>query len=350
MQIASFVGNRAFTTLLQRANGGPPAGSALIADDDADVLGPGQVRKSDFLAYLKAAVVEVAGDVLAPAGLTPDTCPYIPAWFGHYAGQDAGHVERAIQLYAPGATAEGDWRSAAARVVDRVRGALEAYVATGSLTGVPAEVARTPVTGPGGRPVDPSVQRCGVKEPKVKGEKGKGKHEEPTFDFEAMYKAGDPWVGKQYAVRRLPHDHPTNPFGQAIVVKMCPDQEQRLTRQLSGHRNFPRHIASGGQYLVTAYIGDYDGETLLGGIGLGAEDIDQLAAIIGTLTEAGVAHEDMDNNILKHGDRLYCIDLNCIGRGSAKKNLESTLIYATRLLGKEDQETLRKRCARFADD
>ena len=346
-QIATLVGNRAFATLLQRADDGGAVGPSLLTDDDADVLGPGQVRKSEFLAYLKVAVVEVADDVLTPVGLAPDTCPYIPGWFGRYASQDAAHVERAIELYVPGATADGDWRSAASRVVARVRSALQTYVATGSLAGVPAEVAQIEVLGPGGRPVDPTLQRCGVKE--LKADKGKGGKDEPVANLEDMYNAGEPWVGKQYAVRRLPRDHPTNPFEQPVVVKMCPGHEQTLTERLSGHQNFPTYLGSGGNYLVTAYIGDYDAEPLLGGNGLGTDDLDQLVEIVRVLTEAGVAHEDMENNILTHKGRLFCIDLNCIPRGNKRTNLEATLSHATRMLGTEDQKTLRRRCAEFAD-
>src|SRR5580658_1288269 len=77
-----------------------PTGHAWIADDTAATLEAGQMKKSDFLAELKAAVCQTAADALAGTQWSEKGCPYIEHWFGYFESQDAGHVERAAQKYA----------------------------------------------------------------------------------------------------------------------------------------------------------------------------------------------------------------------------------------------------------
>lgn len=108
--------------------------------EQAGAPGPGQVSKDEFLAALKKEVYEVAAEVLARIGQTPDNCPYIHYWFAYYEGKDASHVEQAIARFAPEAATAKDWRGYAAKIGARVRQGFEKHVATGSLEGVPEDV------------------------------------------------------------------------------------------------------------------------------------------------------------------------------------------------------------------
>ena len=120
-----------------------PPGRTFIVDDDATALEPGQMKKSDFLNQLRAALCEAADAVLARAGRTTDGCPYLAFWFDYYGRQDSQHVERAIRRYAPETARAASARDYIPLLVARVRQATEAWVRTGRVPGVPEGVPDT---------------------------------------------------------------------------------------------------------------------------------------------------------------------------------------------------------------
>jgi uncharacterized protein DUF4157 len=113
----------------------------LLVDDDASTVGPGQMRKRDFLARLRVSVCNTANEALAEAGRTVEGCPYIEKWLSFYSEQNPAHIERALRKYAPetiGATSAEEYIPAVER---RVRRAVDTWVRTGQITGLPDEIA-----------------------------------------------------------------------------------------------------------------------------------------------------------------------------------------------------------------
>jgi hypothetical protein len=95
------------------------------------------MRKSEFLAEVRAAVCETADEGLRASGQTAQGCPWIEYWLTYYGGQDASHVERALQKFAP---AEGKGTSArdyVPAVAARVRQSVDGYVKTGQAPDLP---------------------------------------------------------------------------------------------------------------------------------------------------------------------------------------------------------------------
>jgi hypothetical protein len=128
----------------------PAAG--LIAEDDVGELGPGQMRKSDFLAELHTAVRSTAERALVGTGRTTAGCPYLDYWFDYYSGQDSQHVERAIRKYVPEAAGATAARNYIPLISARVGRAVAVWARTGEVTGVPEGIpVSPPETGaPGG--------------------------------------------------------------------------------------------------------------------------------------------------------------------------------------------------------
>ena len=112
------------------------AAPVLIVEDSVSDTQPGQMRKGQFLELLRTSVCAAATEAMAATGETSDDCPWIEHWFTYYAGQDAGHVERAIRRFAPeasGAAGAGDYIGA---VTARVRRSVASW-ATGEMPELP---------------------------------------------------------------------------------------------------------------------------------------------------------------------------------------------------------------------
>ena len=161
-------GNRAVVNLLegprlQRAsnNGSPaptptpetepsaPSAGPLIVEDDAATVGPGQMRKSEFLEQLRSTVCSTTDAALKEAGQSTEGCPYIEQWLAYYTEQPPAHIERALRKYAPEAATAVTASDYIPAVSNRVRRAVETWVQTGEITGVPEELAGA-LSGPGG--------------------------------------------------------------------------------------------------------------------------------------------------------------------------------------------------------
>lgn len=127
----------------------PAASGPFIVADDAATVGPGQMRKSEFLEQLRSAVCATADQALAEVGQNTAGCPYIEQWLSYYADQDAAHVERALRKYAPDAASATSARDYIPAVSNRVRSGVETWARTGEITGVPPELAGVLPTGGG---------------------------------------------------------------------------------------------------------------------------------------------------------------------------------------------------------
>ena len=75
--------------------------AALIVDDEVRELGPGQLRKSEFLDELRTSICATADAELSRVGQSAQGCPYIERWIGYYRTRTSRHVERALRRYAP---------------------------------------------------------------------------------------------------------------------------------------------------------------------------------------------------------------------------------------------------------
>lgn len=135
-------GGEASQNTTERATQAPESSAparALIVNDDARQLEPGQMRKTEFLDQLKQSVCGAAEEVLRNTMWSSMGCPYIERWFGHYAEQDSGYVERALRRYAPETSRAASAHDYIPIVTERVRRGLSQWSETGEMSGVPEE-------------------------------------------------------------------------------------------------------------------------------------------------------------------------------------------------------------------
>ncbi len=117
--------------------------ASLLVEDDAESIGPGQLRKREFLAQLRAEVCAASDAALARVGRSTEGCPYLDRWFAYYEQQSSAHVERAIRRYAPETASASSARDYIPPVVARVRQGVERWASTGEISGVPEELMST---------------------------------------------------------------------------------------------------------------------------------------------------------------------------------------------------------------
>jgi hypothetical protein len=109
----------------------------VIADDTVTELAEGQMRKTEFLQELRAAICQTIEPVLATAGQTTDECPYLNYWLGLYHTKDAAHIERTAKKYAPGIAASTTATEYISIIAQRALLAATVWARTGKITGVP---------------------------------------------------------------------------------------------------------------------------------------------------------------------------------------------------------------------
>jgi len=114
---------------------------AKIVEDTVAELGPGQMRKSDFLAALQLAICIEADPVLARVGRSSQGCPYLEDAFARASALSSSRLERGLRQYAPDITRASTASEYISIVSARVRRGIEVWVQTGEITGVPAELA-----------------------------------------------------------------------------------------------------------------------------------------------------------------------------------------------------------------
>jgi hypothetical protein len=109
----------------------------LVVDDDAKTVGPHQMRKSAFIALLRADACATADAVLMSVGRSTKACPYIEKWLAFYEKQSADHIARAIVKYAPETAGARSAHEAIRLVVMRVLRATITWAKTGKISGLP---------------------------------------------------------------------------------------------------------------------------------------------------------------------------------------------------------------------
>ena len=116
------------------------AAPALIVEDEVAELGPGQMRKSEFLAEVRAAICNTVGPVLASVGRSTSGCPYLELVFKFFDRRDVRYIERTLHQFAREATGIDTARAYIPIITERVRQSTEVWVRTGQITGLPEGV------------------------------------------------------------------------------------------------------------------------------------------------------------------------------------------------------------------
>jgi hypothetical protein len=109
----------------------------FIVEDNAEEIGPGQMKKSDFLAQLRREVCRVVDETLAGTDQTTQGCPYISYWFNFYSQKNSTHIERTIHRYAPGTRRVTSAAEYITIFTQRARQSAETWARTGEITGIP---------------------------------------------------------------------------------------------------------------------------------------------------------------------------------------------------------------------
>jgi len=116
------------------------ATASLIVEDETLEPRAEQMRKSEFMDELRAAVCAAADAELAAVGRDTQGCPYIEKWIGYYRAQSGQYIERAIRKYASEAAGTLSARDYIPLLAERVRRAVAVWADTGEITGVPEGV------------------------------------------------------------------------------------------------------------------------------------------------------------------------------------------------------------------
>jgi hypothetical protein len=112
---------------------------SLLVDDDAQA-DRGQMRKSEFMASLRAQVCATVDAALADTGRDSQGCPWIDHWLGYYEERSASQIERSLHRYAPEAAGVASAREYIRIVAARVRESAERWAKTGEITGMPDDM------------------------------------------------------------------------------------------------------------------------------------------------------------------------------------------------------------------
>ncbi|CAN7510878.1 DUF4157 domain-containing protein [Variovorax sp. LjRoot84] len=124
------------------------AASDLLAEDDADAAGD-RMRKSEFMAALRAQVCATVDAGLRGTGRDSQGCPWIDHWLGHYEGRSAAQLERAILKYAPEAASAASARDYIRFVTARVSRSVDTWARTGEIEGMPEDLPGNAMPGGG---------------------------------------------------------------------------------------------------------------------------------------------------------------------------------------------------------
>jgi hypothetical protein len=112
-----------------------PAG--LLAEDTASELLPGQLRKSEFLAEVKAQVCAGIEPILTAAGQTTDGCPYLGRLFPFLGRRSAASLEAMLRRFAAEPVGALTARAYIPAIVERARAGAAEWVESGVIGGLP---------------------------------------------------------------------------------------------------------------------------------------------------------------------------------------------------------------------
>lgn len=117
----------------------PTSASPLLVPDDANAS-PGQMRKGEFMAALRAGICAAVDAALAGTGRDSEGCPWIEHWLGYYETRSAVDIERALLRYAPEAAGVPTAAQYIRVVTARVSQSAQRWARTGEVTGLPDEM------------------------------------------------------------------------------------------------------------------------------------------------------------------------------------------------------------------
>lgn len=114
--------------------------AGFLVEDSISQLGPGQEKKSDFLAQLCDAVCAASKQALAGTIWSASGCPWIARWFGYYSNRSSQQIESAIRRYAPEAANVASASDYIPIICERVRRAIAVWSTTSETKRVPPGV------------------------------------------------------------------------------------------------------------------------------------------------------------------------------------------------------------------
>jgi hypothetical protein len=114
------------------------AAARLVADEANP--GPGQMKKSAFMAALRADICANVDAALAGTGRDSQGCPWIDHWLGYYEERPVADIERALRRYAPEAAAASEANAYIRIVAARVRRSAQRWARTGEITDLPPDM------------------------------------------------------------------------------------------------------------------------------------------------------------------------------------------------------------------
>ncbi len=117
----------------------PRDAQSWLAEDDA-AAGPGQMRRSEFLAALRVEICASVDGGLSGTGRDSRGCPWIDHWLGYYEERSASQIERALRRYAPESATAAGARDYIPLVAARVRRSAETYASSGEIVGLPRDL------------------------------------------------------------------------------------------------------------------------------------------------------------------------------------------------------------------
>ena len=115
---------------------GEPA-PALIVDDEARTVGPGQMTKGEFFARLRTEACAAAEAGLAGTLYSARGCPLIEFWVGYYERQSVERINRDLPRFAGEGPRPTTAEGSIALITERVRTSVATWARTGKVTGVP---------------------------------------------------------------------------------------------------------------------------------------------------------------------------------------------------------------------
>jgi Domain of unknown function (DUF4157) len=114
--------------------------ATIIVEDSTAEIGPGQMRKTEFMQALNTTVRSTADASLAGTEYSAADCPYIEFWLDYYSTQDSNHIQRAIRRYVPAAKLATTAAEILTLINGQVRQAVGTWVRTGQVVGLPDSV------------------------------------------------------------------------------------------------------------------------------------------------------------------------------------------------------------------
>jgi Domain of unknown function (DUF4157) len=121
----------------KETQGSETAPAAAVVVDDAVDAGPGQMKKSDFIARLRAEVSAAAEAALGGTEHAGSARQPIDMWLGSYEGQDVARINRDLTRFAGEESRLTTAEEYVALVAERVRTSAATWARTGELTGLP---------------------------------------------------------------------------------------------------------------------------------------------------------------------------------------------------------------------